>query len=210
MSSEPFTYTVADDGRIQSSCSPTRTTRASTPAGPTGLTAPRYAQQYVDALTAAGVSLRRLGRVRPGRAAPPRRAQPLRQRGLVPRRQPADPGRGGRRHRDVRSAPLEDAAVAERQQYLTLAVRDYLNEGGKLALTGETTGYYGPLGTALGGIYYGLDGAPDEDCVVTADFFSDCLLLADDFTQYYLGAFSRGAAGGAGVPGGDRRADHRH
>ena len=26
---------------------------------------------------------------------------------------------------------------------------------------------------------------------MTADFFSDCLLLADDFTQYYLGAFSR-------------------
>ena len=25
---------------------------------------------------------------------------------------------------------------------------------------------------------------------MTADFFSDCLLLADDFTQYYLGAFT--------------------
>ena len=92
---------------------------------------------------------------------------------------------------DVLGAPLEDAAVAERQQYLTLAVRDYLNDGGTLALTGETAGYYGQLGTALGGIYYGLDGAPDQDCVVTADPFSDCLLLADDFTQYYLGAFTR-------------------
>ncbi len=40
-----------------------------------------------------------------------------------------------------------DAAVAERQQFLTMAVRDYLNEGGKLAYTGETTGYYGVLGT---------------------------------------------------------------
>ena len=29
---------------------------------------------------------------------------------------------------------LPDLAVAERQQYLTIAVRDYLNEGGKLAL----------------------------------------------------------------------------
>lgn len=45
-----------------------------------------------------------------------------------------------------------DAAVAERQQFLTMAVRDYLNEGGKLAYTGETTGYYGVLGTTLGGI----------------------------------------------------------
>ena len=96
----------------------------------------------------------------------------------------------------------EDAAVAERQQYLTIAVRDYLNEGGKLALTGETTAYYGQLGTSLGGIYYGLDGAPDQDCEVTADFFSDCLLLADDFTQYYLGAFTWSPRAAPESPGG--------
>jgi hypothetical protein len=93
---------------------------------------------------------------------------------------------------DVLGDPREDAAVAERQQFLTIAVRDYLNEGGTLAHTGETTGYSGTLGTTIGGIYYGLDGAPDQDCVVTADPFSDCLLLADDFFQYYLGAFNRG------------------
>ena len=87
--------------------------------------------------------------------------------------------------------PLPDLAVAERQQFLTLAVRDYLNEGGKLLHTGETTQYFGLLGGSIGGIYYGLDGAPEEDCVVTEDFFSDCLLLADDFAQYYLGAFAR-------------------
>lgn len=97
--------------------------------------------------------------------------------------------------------PLPDLSVAERQQYLTLAVRDWLNEGGKLALSGETTGYYGLLGGSLGGIYYGLDGAPEEDCVVTQDFFADCLLLADDFTQYWLGAYDRTALGAAGVTG---------
>ncbi len=49
----------------------------------------------------------------------------------------------------VGSDQLPDAAVAERQQYLTLAVRDYLNEGGKLVHTGETAGYFGTLaGTA--------------------------------------------------------------
>jgi len=84
-----------------------------------------------------------------------------------------------------------DLAVAERQQYLTLNVRDYLNEGGKLLYTGETAVYYGQLGSPLGGIYYGLDGAPDQECVVSTDPFSDCLLLADDFTQYYLGAYDR-------------------
>lgn len=97
--------------------------------------------------------------------------------------------------------PLADLSVAQRQQYLTLAVRDFLNEGGKLALAGETAAYYGQLGGALGGIYYGLDGAPDQDCVVTADFFSDCLLLADDFTQYWLGAYGRNALVADGVSG---------
>ena len=66
------------------------------------VTAPRYAQQYVDRADRGRLQLRRLGRVGAGRAARPRRAQPLRQRRLVPRRQPADPGRGGRPHRDVR------------------------------------------------------------------------------------------------------------
>lgn len=96
---------------------------------------------------------------------------------------------------------VTDLSVAERQQYLTIAVRDFLNEGGKLALAGETVGYYGQLGAALGGIYYGLDGAPEEDCVVTSDFFADCLLLADDFTQYWLGAYDRTPVAADGMTG---------
>ena len=96
--------------------------------------------------------------------------------------------------------------MAERQQYLTFTVRDYLNEGGKLLYTGETAGYYGFLGSALGGIYYGLDGAPDAGLRRhQPDPFSDCLLLADDFTQYYLGAYSRNAAQRP-----DRHHRHRH
>ncbi len=86
---------------------------------------------------------------------------------------------------------VPDIAVAERQQYLTLAVRDYLNERGKLLHAGETVGYFGLLASTVGGIYYGLDGAPETECVVNADLFSDCLLLADDFYQYYLGAYFR-------------------
>ncbi len=100
---------------------------------------------------------------------------------------------------------LPDSSVAERQQYLTIAVRDYLNEGGKLIHSGETTAYYGLLndllGGALAGIYYGLDGAPDQPCLVDFDPFSDCLLLADDFAQYYLGAYSRTAFSATGVEG---------
>ena len=81
--------------------------------------------------------------------------------------------------------------MAEREQYLTIAVRDFLNEGGKLVDTGETADYYGSLGSAVGGIYYGLNGDPTADCVVTEDPYSDCLLLADDFAQYYLGRYAR-------------------
>lgn len=95
---------------------------------------------------------------------------------------------------------LEDVSVAERQQYLTLAVRDYLNEGGKLVHAGETAQYQGLAGisTSVGGLYYGLNGDPEAECVVsprpgggTDGFFEDCLILADDFRQYYLGAYGR-------------------
>ncbi|WP_028659365.1 M14 family metallopeptidase [Nocardioides insulae] len=95
---------------------------------------------------------------------------------------------------------LADVSVAERQQYLTLAVRDYLNAGGKLLHAGETAQYQGLAGisTSVGGLYYGLNGAPEEECVVSPrpdgssdGFFEDCLILADDFRQYYLGAFGR-------------------
>ena len=87
--------------------------------------------------------------------------------------------------------PLPDLAVAERQQFLTLAVRDYLNEGGKLVQAGENAQYHGLLGRSLGAVFYGLNGAPDRDCAVTGDFLADCLLLTDDFAQYYLGVTDR-------------------
>lgn len=90
---------------------------------------------------------------------------------------------------------LPDIGVAERQQYLTIAVRDYLNEGGKLIHTGETAQTSGlpGIGDAVGGLYYGLNGDDHAECVVgsQAGFFEDCLLLADDFRQYWLGAFAR-------------------
>ena len=90
---------------------------------------------------------------------------------------------------------LPDVSVAEREQYLTMAVRDFLNEGGKLINAAETAQFSGFPGITdvVGGLYYGLDGAPEAECVITtvAGFFDDCLLLADDFRQYYLGAFDR-------------------
>ncbi|MGH8868605.1 MAG: M14 family zinc carboxypeptidase, partial [Actinomycetes bacterium] len=95
---------------------------------------------------------------------------------------------------------LPSMAVAERQQYLTMAVRDYLNAGGKLVHAGESAQHQGleGLSTAVGGLYYGLNGDETADCVIeaqpnsqTAGFFEDCLIMADDFRQYYLGGFTR-------------------
>jgi Zinc carboxypeptidase/Immune inhibitor A peptidase M6 len=90
---------------------------------------------------------------------------------------------------------LPDIGVAERQQYLTMSVRDYLNEGGKLIHAGETAQYTGLIGISdiVGGLYYGLNGDETAECVISSGegFFEDCLILADDFRQYYLGAFTR-------------------
>ena len=69
--------------------------------------------------------------------------------------------------RHVRSGSSRTSRSPSAQQYLTIAVRDFLNEGGKLAprrRDGRSTTAAG-LGDAVGGIYYGLDGAPEEDCV---------------------------------------------
>jgi hypothetical protein len=94
---------------------------------------------------------------------------------------------------------LTDIGVAERQQYLTMRVRDYLNEGGKLIHAGETAQHSGRPGIsdAVGGLYYALNGDETAECVVDTvpGFFEDCLILADDFRQYYLGAFTRTSTG---------------
>ncbi|WP_433333226.1 M14 family zinc carboxypeptidase [Spirillospora sp. CA-294931] len=89
-----------------------------------------------------------------------------------------------------------DSQVADRARDTLLSVRAYLNEGGKLLYTGETTGYNGPLNRANGGgIYYGLKGHPEKPCVVKGNFRDDCELLSDDFLQYWLGAYDRATVG---------------
>jgi hypothetical protein len=93
----------------------------------------------------------------------------------------------------VGSREFPDIGVAERQQYLTLRVRDYLNDGGKLIHAGETAQYEGlpGLSDTVGGLYYALNGDETAECVVTTSIFDDCLILANDFRQYYLGAYTR-------------------
>ncbi len=204
--SEHFTYTQAADSGAEALIIANEDYTGVNPEYPSGTTGPKYADDYAAALDANGVSHETFDVDAQGIP------HPL---GVLSHFDAVVWELGDNRlTQDPEDfltdtflfGPLEDLAVAERQQFLTLAIRDYLNEGGKLLHTGETSQYFGQLGGSIGGIYYGLDGAPEEDCVVSEDFFSDCLLLADDFSQYYLGAFARTTfgnpvgVGGTGPP----------
>ena len=160
------------------------------PTYPAGTNAPRYAQQYVDALRA-----NRIGSV----------VWDIDKDGV-----PHDLGVLG--HFDavvwylgdnrltqdpvdepvqIGVGPLPDSRSPTVRRTWCY-VRSYLNEGGKLIHTGETTSYFGPLRDANGGgIYYGLKGHPERPCFIPTSFRDDCELLSDDFVQYYLGAFDR-------------------
>jgi hypothetical protein len=188
--SDPFTYRLAEDAGRKVLVVANEDYEGVNPDYPPDVTAPKHVRAYVDALAAQGVETSVWDVSSQGVPHPLGVLDHF--DGVVwylgDNRLTQDP------EDEVTATPLgdlPDAAVAERQQYLTVAVRDFLNEGGKLVLTGETAAYHGVLGSAIGGIYYGLDGAPESDCVVTVDFFSDCLLLADDFAQYWLGANTR-------------------
>ncbi len=189
--SKHFTYTVEQKSKADVLVIANEDYEGVNPTYPSSVTAPKYAQQYVKDLKAKGINAvvwdvskqgvpHHLGVLGHFKAA----VWYLGDNRLT--QDPED------EVIDFQGQQVEDIAVAERQQYLTMNVRDYLNEGGKLLFTGETAAYYGQLGGPLGGIYYGLNGDPAAECVVTEDPFSDCLLLADDFSQYYLGAYSRG------------------
>jgi hypothetical protein len=66
-----------------------------------------------------------------------------------------------------------------------LEVRSYLNEGGKLLHTGQWAGYQ----HAFAFPYNPVSTPPYCDGTVPSKTGVGCLLLSDDFLQYYLGAF---------------------
>ncbi len=65
---------------------------------------------------------------------------------------------------------------------IELNVRDYLNEGGKLLVSGK----YALFAQAANGAYNYNPDAPPE-CTTPGDY--PCLTLGDDFLQYWLGAY---------------------
>ena len=153
--SEPFTYTVARDTRADVLVIANEDYTGVNPDYPAGTTAPKYAAAHVAAIRAAGYDAD---------------VWDVDAQGV-----PHDLGVLG--HYDavlwylgdnrITQDPLDefiqtpfgqlpDIGVAERQQYLTIAVRDYLNEGGKLIHAGETAQYQGLPGISdvVGGLYY--------------------------------------------------------
>ena len=189
--SEHFTYTVASDTGAEALILASEDYTGVNPTYPAGTAGPKHADEYAAALDANGISHATWDVDAQGVP------HPL---GVLSHFDAVVWETGDDRLvQDPEDAltdtflfgPVPDIAVAERQQYLTMALRDYLNEGGKLVQAGENTQYFGLLGRSLGGIFYGLAGAPDQDCAITRDFLTDCLLLSDDFAQYYLGATHR-------------------
>ena len=194
VSSEPFTYRLEQDTNAKVLVIADEDYTGVNPTYPPGTNAPKYAQAHLKAVREAGYSADLWDVDAQG---VPHDLGVLKHYKAVvwylgDNRITQDP------EDELISTPfgdLPDIGVAERAQYLTLAVRDFLNEGGKLVHAGETAQYSGlpGIGDAVGGLFYGLNGDPTAECVVrtVAGFFEDCLILADDFRQYYLGAFTR-------------------
>lgn len=184
-SSKPFTYRLVQDTPAKVLVLADEDITGVNPTYPAGTTGPKYAGGYRQALTTAGYSSTTYDIDRYG--AP----HPLGVLGhfravvwyLGDNRLTQD-----QRDTKVGQNLVRDVAVAERAAATTYAVRDYLNEGGKLVQTGETAGYYGTQ-PSNGGLWYGQDGNPSATCVQGGN--SECLLLSDDFHQYYLGAAAR-------------------
>ncbi|HEX6022857.1 MAG TPA: M14 family zinc carboxypeptidase [Solirubrobacter sp.] len=190
-----FTYTVRDDQNARVLVLAEEDYTGINPIYPPGTNAPRYAQQYVDSLRANGYGALVWDVDKDG---VPHDLGVLSHFDAVvwylgdnrlTQDEADDPVQ-------TFAGPFPDAQVADRAKDLVLSVRAYLNEGGKLVYTGETTSYFGPLRNAAGGgIYYGLKGHPERPCVISSNPRDDCELLSDDFVQYYLGAFNRAAVG---------------
>ena len=86
--------------------------------------------------------------------------------------------------------------VAGREAHeTTMAVRDFLNEGGRVALSGVNAGRQYDL------VEYPPEGEPLSFC--DGDLNTDeCQPLSNDFLQYYLGPYIRSDGGGLNPDGG--------
>ncbi|GAA1402606.1 M14 family metallopeptidase [Catellatospora coxensis] len=95
----------------------------------------------------------------------------------------------------LRSTGQPGGTAAKAALDIELAVRDYLNEGGKLLLTGQNALF---AQSADGSYFYHPDAPAQPECTVRA---YPCLPLLNDFMQYYLGAYTYVSDGGTDPDG---------
>jgi Zinc carboxypeptidase len=94
----------------------------------------------------------------------------------------------------LRSTGQPGGTAAKASQEIELAVRDYLNEGGKLLAAGK----YNQFAQAANGAYFYNPFQPPE-CTTPSAY--PCLPLLNDFQQYWLGAYLNISDGGTDPDG---------
>lgn len=168
--SRPFSYTVADRIGGDVLVLATEDVTGIDPPNTDGATSARYAGVHVDALRHAGYTADVYDMDLHGRRAPDALGVLSHYRAVVWETGddivPRDPGQ-------------PDYATTRATAQTETAVRDYLNEGGKLLYAGQYAAY-----AESGNMLYRPDG-PGE-CQSWEDV--TCQPLSDDFRQYWLGA----------------------
>ncbi|MFG1610537.1 M14 family zinc carboxypeptidase [Actinoplanes sp. NPDC049265] len=181
----PFTYTVAGDIGGDVLVLAAEDVTGVSPANTDGATSARYADEHVAAIEAAGLAADVYDIDANGRKAP----HPL---GVLSHYKAVVWETGD----DViPRAAGQPSGTASRNAWQTeLAVRDYLNEGGKLIYDGKYAGY----ANAADG-QYDYQPNPGAECSSGTD--ATCLPLFNDFQQYWLGAYAYIDNGGTSPTG---------
>ncbi|MCA2214823.1 M14 family metallopeptidase [Jidongwangia harbinensis] len=184
-SSEPFTYTVASDIGGDVLVLAAEDVTGVSPANPDGATSARYADEHVASIEAAGHSADVYDMDTRGRKAPHHLGVLSHYKAVV-----WETGDD-----TIPRATGQPAGTAARSTLeVELALRDYLNEGGKLLFGGKYAGFaQGSDGQ------YVYQPNPPAECTNPDDV--TCLPLFNDFQQYWLGAYSYISDGGTGESG---------
>ena len=181
-STEPFTYTVADDigGDVLVLAVEDYTGTSPVQRGK----GPRYADEHVAAIEAAGYDAD-VYDVDANDRTEPHHLGVLGHYDAVVWESGDDiiPRAGGQP-----GGTTDDYSLA-----VELSVRDYLNEGGKVLVSGK----YNRYAEAADGVYY--YNPFDGECTTYGSY--PCLPLFNDFMQYWLGAFSYVSDGGTDPAG---------
>jgi len=173
VTSPAFTYQVADHIGADVLVLAAEDVTGDSPTSTDGATSARYADEHVSALRQAGYTADVYDLDTHGRRAP----HPL---GVLSHYRTVVWETGD----DVlpRAIGQEEGDVDAAAAATDFAVRDYLNEGGKVLLDGKYAGY----AQAADG-QYGYQTNGSADCSVD---YATCAPLGNDFQQYWLGAYS--------------------